>query len=192
MSWRTGDVVTAEFTTRGSTGAANADSLPTAKLVINGVDDGVSVTVTNKATGIYKASVTLPTTAEGDLLQIRVSATVSGVSDNADIWAGRTSYSLPYAAPGAASGLALVGSAMTLTSGERDAIAAAILDLAAGVETNRTVRQALRLILAALAAKLSGAGTNTVTIRDTNDSKNRIVATVDASGNRSAVTLDAT
>jgi hypothetical protein len=69
--------------------------------------------------------------------------------------------------------------------------AAGLLDLAAGVETNRTVRQALRLMLASAVGKLSGAATSTVTIRDTNDSVNRVVATVDADGNRSSVTLDA-
>ncbi len=67
----------------------------------------------------------------------------------------------------------------------------ALLDRTAGVETNRTVRQGLRLMLSALAGKLSGAATTTVTIRDTNDGINRIVATVDSNGNRSAVTLDA-
>lgn len=66
-----------------------------------------------------------------------------------------------------------------------------LLDQAAGVETNRTVRQALRLMLAALGGKLSGAATTTVAIRDTNDSKDRITATVDADGNRTAVTYDA-
>ncbi len=65
-----------------------------------------------------------------------------------------------------------------------------LLDQAAGVETNRTIRQALRLILASAAAKLSGAATATVVIRDTNDTKNRITATVDQYGNRSAVTYD--
>lgn len=67
----------------------------------------------------------------------------------------------------------------------------ALLDRTDGIETSRTLRQGLRLILAALAGKLSGAATTTVTIRDTNDGINRIVATVDADGNRSAVTLDA-
>lgn len=66
-----------------------------------------------------------------------------------------------------------------------------LLDQSAGVETNRTVRQAMRLMLAALAGKLSGALTTTVTIRDSNDTKNRIIATVDTGGNRSAVTYDA-
>lgn len=67
----------------------------------------------------------------------------------------------------------------------------ALMDLSAGVETNRTPRQALRLMLAALAGELSGAAGSTVRIRDTNDSKDRIVATVDAAGNRIAVTYDA-
>lgn len=72
----------------------------------------------------------------------------------------------------------------------RTAIADALLDRASGVETSRTVRGALRLILAATAGKLSGADTSTILIRDTNDTKDRISATVDADGNRLAVTLD--
>jgi len=51
--------------------------------------------------------------------------------------------------------------------------------------------QVLRVVLAAVAGKLSGSGTSTVTVRDTADTKNRIVATVDGSDNRTAVTLDA-
>lgn len=67
----------------------------------------------------------------------------------------------------------------------------ALLDRASAVE-GYTVRQAMRLVLAANAAKLSGAATTTVSIRDIADTKDRIVATVDANGNRTAVTLDAT
>jgi uncharacterized protein YjbJ (UPF0337 family) len=44
----------------------------------------------------------------------------------------------------------------------------------------------MRLIASGIVAKLSGAGTTTVTIRDVDDTKDRIVATVDADGNRSA------
>ena len=89
--------------------------------------------------------------------------------------------------------IALVNSRMDSTidaTGMEAGAIDAILDLAAGVETNRTLRQALRLILSAAAGKLSGAATTTVTIRDTNDGTDRIVATVDSDGNRSAVTLD--
>lgn len=52
-----------------------------------------------------------------------------------------------------------------------------------------TVRQALRALVAGMAGKLSGAATTTVTIRNTADTADVIVATVDASGNRTAVTL---
>lgn len=49
----------------------------------------------------------------------------------------------------------------------------------------------LRVLGAVLAGKLSGGGTSTETIRDYQDTKDRVVATVDASGNRSAIgTLD--
>jgi hypothetical protein len=59
------------------------------------------------------------------------------------------------------------------------------------VEGSTTVQEAMRLILSAMAGKLSGAGGTTVTIRDIDDTKDRIVATVDANGNRTAITLDA-
>lgn len=68
-------------------------------------------------------------------------------------------------------------------------VAAQVLDTEL-VETGYSVRNSQRLMLAALAGKVSGASTNTVTIRDVNDSKNRIVATVDSNGNRTAVTKD--
>ena len=55
-----------------------------------------------------------------------------------------------------------------------------------------TVEQALKLILAAVAGKLSGAATVTNVMRAADDCKARITATVDGDGNRSAVTLDAT
>lgn len=71
-------------------------------------------------------------------------------------------------------------------------IPAGILDLAAGIETGLTVRQGLRLIVAAEGGKTSGGGTTTFTIRNIGDSKDRVTATVDEDGNRSAVTLDLT
>ncbi len=79
------------------------------------------------------------------------------------------------------------GDAMTLTVGERNAVADALLDRANGVETGLTPRQALRLEIAALVGKLSGAGSTTITIRDINDTVDRIVATVDSFGDRTHV-----
>jgi hypothetical protein len=58
------------------------------------------------------------------------------------------------------------------------------------IETGYSMRESLKLILSALVGKLSGAETTTVTIRDINDSIDRIVATVDANGNRTSVTKD--
>lgn len=50
-----------------------------------------------------------------------------------------------------------------------------------------------KLELSVLTGKTSGGGTATIVFRDTADSKNRISATVDASGNRTAIgTRDAT
>jgi hypothetical protein len=54
------------------------------------------------------------------------------------------------------------------------------------------VREALRLLLASQVGKLSGAEGTEITIRDINDLVDRIVATVDESGNRLAVVTDAT
>lgn len=64
--------------------------------------------------------------------------------------------------------------------------------LASGDVDGYTIEQTLKLILAANAGKVSGAATTTIAIRAADDSKARITATVDSSGNRSALTLDAT
>lgn len=60
------------------------------------------------------------------------------------------------------------------------------------IEGTTTLRQAIKLLTAALVGKSSGGGTATLKFRDIGDSKDRITATVDANGNRTAMTLDAT
>lgn len=60
------------------------------------------------------------------------------------------------------------------------------------IESGYTAEEILRLIASVLAGKVSGAGTGTETFRDIGDTKDRIVATVDSSGNRTAITRDAT
>lgn len=83
------------------------------------------------------------------------------------------------------------GTISTLSSGDiPTASQNATAILAAGDVDGYTLEETLKLCLAALAGKLSGAATTTVTIRAADDSKARITATVDADGNRSAVTLD--
>lgn len=81
------------------------------------------------------------------------------------------------------------GSGQTFTS-TANSTPDSILDRADGVEDSYSLRQALRLVLAALAGKVNGAASNTITIRDVNDAIDRIVATVDADGNRSGVIYD--
>lgn len=90
----------------------------------------------------------------------------------------------------AVSSRAAPGAAMTLTSGERDATAAALLDLAAAVD-GATLREWFRLSGAAILGKLSGAGTGIEVFRALDDSKVRITATVDALGNRTLIVTDA-
>ncbi len=85
---------------------------------------------------------------------------------------------------------AVITAVAALSIPTANANADALLDRSAGVETSYTLRQALRVILSAAAGKLSGGATTTNTFRDVNDTKDRIVATVDDDGNRTAVTLD--
>lgn len=67
-------------------------------------------------------------------------------------------------------------------------IASAVLS--AIMEGSTTVVQGLRIMLSVLAGKSTGGGTTGVAFRDLADSKNRVSATVDADGNRTATTLD--
>lgn len=70
-------------------------------------------------------------------------------------------------------------------------LAAAVWDKV--IESGLTAEDAMKLIAAATAGEISGGGTTTVTIRNAvADSKNRIVATVDDDGNRTALTYDLT
>lgn len=69
-------------------------------------------------------------------------------------------------------------------------IADAVLDEV--VEGSTTLRQSMRLANSANAGKTAGMDTTTGTIRDLGDTKNRVSATLDGSGNRTAVTIDVT
>lgn len=63
--------------------------------------------------------------------------------------------------------------------------------MAAGDIDGLSLEEALKICLAALAGKLSGIPGSTITIRAADDSKDRIVATVN-NGNRTTITLDVT
>lgn len=69
----------------------------------------------------------------------------------------------------------------------------ALLDRSDAIEAGLTPRGALRLNTAVLAGKVSGAGSGTEVFRNAvADSKARITATVDSSGDRTAITADPT
>jgi len=64
----------------------------------------------------------------------------------------------------------------------------AILD--AVIEGTHTFRQYMRTFASMLISKVTGGGTDTITFRDVDDSKDRIVTTVTADGDRTAVVLN--
>jgi len=57
-------------------------------------------------------------------------------------------------------------------------------------EGSLTFEEMQRIGFAMLAGKSSGGCTDTASFRDVDDTKDRIVATITAKGNRTAVTLD--
>lgn len=154
MSVRSGQSITEDFTTHASSGAlTNADSLPTGTLVLNGTDNAATVTVTNKATGVYKAAVTLPTLAVGDVVQLRINATVGGIADGDYIW--EDSKDVVLDGNGFVSVVAVANDTITAAALATDAvseISAAAADrllgrnLAGGSDGGRTVQDALRVL----------------------------------------------
>jgi hypothetical protein len=76
--------------------------------------------------------------------------------------------------------------------GGLDAAYQAIVDavFAKVVDGATTFAESIRLQNAVLGGKVSGANSGTETFRDIADTKNRVVATVDNDGNRTAITRD--
>jgi len=122
-------------------------------------------TVTTISTGIYEVvfSGVTPAPAEGDRLIVKVNGAISGSA-----W---TEYGIP---------VKILANEITPAE-----------ILAAGDVDGYSLEETLKLCLSALAGKVSGAGTTTITIRSADDSADRIVATVDTDGNRSSITLNA-
>lgn len=207
-----GDSVFLHFgTTSTTTGAAtNADSTPTVNVAEDGTALGYAPTVTNITTGLYM--VQIDCTAgngfeAGRRYSVYVAATVGGIAGRDGI--GEFEVLATDLNTGVASVVGAVGSVTGLTAANLDvavstrlatasytappsaaANATAVLDEI--IEAAISLRQAMRLALAAMGGKASGLDTTTAIYRNTADTKNRITATVDANGNRTAVTLDLT
>lgn len=165
------------------TGYAGTNNvIPTVTTVTN----GVTVTTNNDKTGyalssagvqaIWDALTSALTTVGsiGKLLVDNINATISSRLASAS-----------YTAPDNA-GITQIQSDIAALN---DISAADVL--AAGDIDGYSLEEAQKLQLAAMAGKVSGAATTTVTIKAADDSKARITATVDSDGNRSALTLDA-
>jgi hypothetical protein len=170
----------------------NLDANPTvAAANAVGTDRSANLSaVSHPATGRYTFTYGVASTAAEESLRVTVSGTVSAEARYVE-WVGAVvnydsltaiaaikakTDTLP-ASPAAA------GDAMTLTGGERTAVAAALLDLADGVESGKTPRQALRLMAAALAGKRANAGTDTETYYAIgNPTTVRIVGNQDSAG----------
>jgi len=80
-----------QFTVVDDTGAlVDADSLPTGTLVLDGVNDGATVTIANVSTGVYTWSVTVPGGATaGQLAQIRIAATIATIATGGGVAEGQ-------------------------------------------------------------------------------------------------------
>ena len=85
---RSAQAITVLFTTSNPTtgAAADATGTPTGTLYVNGTANGATVTVTNVTTGVYKAALTLPSLGAGDIVSLRISATVASVAGEGVIW----------------------------------------------------------------------------------------------------------
>ena len=112
-------------------------------------------------------------------------ATPTAIGHMSGSFAGSASFAATRYATGA-----LSGSFTPAVALEAAAFSAYLLD-EEDIETGMTLRQAMRLIAAATAGKVSGGGTTTITFKSAvADADNRIVATVDNDGNRTAITYD--
>jgi hypothetical protein len=160
-----------------SAGVATAEA--TLQLVVSGV--GTSNGVATATGNILAALAAAGTSAGVATASADITAKAWGVGTSNGVAAA----SLVSYATGSLSGS--IAPAVTL---EASSFSSYLLD-EEDVETGLTMRKALRLIAAATAGKVSGANGSTVTIRNAvADGKDRIVATVDASGNRTAITYD--
>jgi hypothetical protein len=181
------DALSSALTTVGSIGKRLVDDLTGDIYARLGAPAGASVSADIAAAKSDTAAVKLQT----DKLAFTVT---NQVDANVLDWKSATAPAMTgdaFARLGAPAGASVSADIAALPTAASNATG--LLDLAAGVETGLTLRQAMRLLAAASAGKLSGAATTTIVIRNAvADSKNRITATCDSDGNRSAITVDLT
>lgn len=130
--------------------------------------------------------------ADGDVTQAAIAAlnNLSAAQVLTQVSSGLATYDGPTHAELVSEINSVQADIAALNNPSLSAIADAVLDEI--FEGTLTLRQGLRLFLAVLAGESNGGGTNTVNFRDNADALNRVQATLDASGNRTAVTLNVT
>lgn len=173
------------------------DAAVSTRLATAGYTAPLDAAGTRSAVGLAAANLDTQLAAIDDLIDTEVAAIFNriGAPAGASMAADVAAVAALVAASAIRAALGLASANLDTQLGDLPTAAenaAAHLDLSNGIETGVTPRQALRGILAAALGKLSGAATTTVVIRDANDTKDRITATVDADGNRTAVTKDLT
>lgn len=201
----------------GDGAAVAADSTPT--LTATGIVSGSLAAnlsaATNPATGVYRWTYTVANNATLEQIRFDISAAMSAVTFTLSAYAQVCDFvsatfttadralleDIPTTAEfeartlvAAAYGTADAGDAMTLTSGERDAIAAALLDLADAIESGITPREAIRAMAAVIVGLIpSGAGSGTEAFKGIGQASGgttRVTNTVDNDGNRTAQVLN--
>ena len=160
-----------------SQGAPKTGLTPTI-ITLNKISDGAAVAVTPSAWptvseiagGLYKFTLAFPFNSLSEALGV--------VVDGGATLANPERYKVMQITPNDGSLDAAVSTRATVAT-----------ILAGNVEDSITVAHAMQAILAACAGKSDGGGSTTIHFRDQADSKNRITATVDSNGDRTAITL---
>lgn len=184
MTVKTGSAWAGTFVTLDATGAlATPSTGPAGVLYVDGVANGATVTITGS--NPYKFAVTLPSLTAGQRVDMYITATISSIATAGVVASAQADTVLTSdVKTETAAILADTGTdGVALTAAAVDAILDEV------VVGTYTMRQLLTVMGSALAGKLSGGGTTTLTFRGINDASNVIVATVDANGNRSDVTV---
>lgn len=194
---RTSGALAARYETEASSSLVGAGAMGVNGLAtIEGVAtlDGIGQLVVSaiaaiNGTGSLNGNIVAALQAAADLAGAgNVTAAVDALAWAVATAAGAGSLTLTPYATGELGAAIEVGATEGLTATQ---VADQLLDSEL-VEIGLTVRDALRLIAAASAGEVAIAG-NTVTIRNAvADSKDRIVATTDAQGQRTAITFDLT
>ena len=198
-SWKIDDLLTFCCNTHVfSTGAAaDADSVPTYRVY----EDETTAPILTGSTalldsantvGFYSEQITLSAAngfEKGKCYSIYITATVSSVAATMHHTFQIQAEVDTRSVGGTAQTARDLGASVLVAATGLDAA----LDQADVVETGRTMRGCLRLMAAVLAGKASGLATTTAVYRNAvADAKARVTATVDADGNRTAITSDQT